>query len=98
MVELDESSGASRSGSWKKCMGNIYQGVYDKFILKYVKDQWKRDFQNLVQGDMSHQYEQQFTRLAKYAPTLVGQEVEKIRHFLDGLSVDIYMMIDHFPT
>ena len=50
----------------------------DKFIPKYVKDQWKKDFQNLKQGDMAvQQYEQQFIRLAKYAPTLITQKKKR---------------------
>ena len=66
----------------------------DKFIPKYIKDWWKKDFQNLKQGDISiHQYEHRFIRLAKYAPTLITPEEEKIRRFLNGLLDDIYMMI-----
>ena len=80
----------TEENAWK----TFTEEFMDKFIPKYVKDQWKKDFQNLKQGDMSvQQYEQQFIRLAKYAPTLITPEEEKIRRFLDGLSVDIYMMI-----
>ena len=81
----------TEENAWK----TFTEEFMDKFIPKYVKDQWKKDFQNLKQGDLSvQQYEQQFIKLAKYAPTLITLEHEKIRRFLDGLSADIYMMIE----
>ena len=53
----------------------------------------------LTQGDMSvRDYEQKFTELSEFAPEMVALELNKINHFLNGLSYQIRVIISSQPN
>ena len=55
-----------------------------------VQERWEDDFIRLRQGASSvAEYETQFTKLSRFAPDLVQTEQKRIRHFVQGLNVDI---------
>ncbi|MQM03177.1 hypothetical protein Taro_035951, partial [Colocasia esculenta] len=61
----------------------IFRG---KYFSERVKEKKATEFAALKQKGMSGaEYEAQFTRLAVYAPHLVGTERLKANHFMDGL-------------
>ena len=50
-AEVIQADTMTEKDAWK----TFTKEFMDKFIPKYIKDQWKKDFQNLKQGDMSVQ-------------------------------------------
>ncbi|WP_368858375.1 hypothetical protein, partial [Streptomyces clavifer] len=72
-----------------------------KFIPAHIREQKLREFQALVQGDMTvYQYELRFTQLSRFAEALITPESERIRRFVDGLRDDIqlHMTCIDYPT
>jgi hypothetical protein len=59
---------------------------YEKYFPTSVRLQKEREFIKLEQGNMTvSQYEAEFARLARFAPTLVADEDSKARRFEEGL-------------
>ena len=61
-----------------------------KFIPAHIRDQKVREFQDLVQGDMTvYQYEVRFTQLSCFTEALITPEPQRVRRFVEGLRADI---------
>ena len=61
-----------------------------KYFSPLIQEKWEDEFIRLCQGTQTvAEYEIQFTRLSKFAPELVMIEQRKIRHFVQGLNVEI---------
>ena len=59
---------------------------YEKYFPKSIHFQKEKEFIKLTQGNIIiAQYEAEFSRLAKSAPTMVVDEETKARRFEDGL-------------
>ncbi|XP_070046576.1 uncharacterized protein [Nicotiana tomentosiformis] len=59
----------------------------EKFIPQTCKEELRRDFEQLCQGDMTMtQYEMRFADLARHAIWLVPTKRERIKRFIDGLN------------
>ena len=59
---------------------------YEKYFPKGIRFQKEKEFFKLTQGNMIvAQYEAEFSRLAKFALTMVVDEKAKARRFEDGL-------------
>ena len=55
---------------------------YEKYFPKSVQQQKEREFTQLEQWNKSvTEYEAEFARLAKFAPTLVATEASRVRRF-----------------
>uniref|UniRef100_A0A2N9I1S3 RNA-directed DNA polymerase n=1 Tax=Fagus sylvatica TaxID=28930 RepID=A0A2N9I1S3_FAGSY len=64
----------------------MLQAFYEKYFPTSVRRQKEREFIKLEQGNMTvSQYEAEFARLARFAPTLVAEEDSKARRFEEGL-------------
>lgn len=73
----------------------------NKYFPRTVRAQKKRDFIRLKQGSKTvAQYEAEFAKLTKYAPTLVVDEVTRARRLKNGLRADIRHDVTSFelPT
>lgn len=63
-----------------------------KFIPVHVRDQKMREFQDLVQGDMTiYQYELRFSQLSRFAEDLIASEHQRVRRFIRGLRADVQL-------
>ncbi|KAH9665582.1 Endonuclease [Citrus sinensis] len=66
------------------------EAFHEKYFPKRVRHQMEADFLRLTQGTKSvAEYEEQFTALSRFAPTLVANEGSKYRKFLEGLRPNI---------
>ncbi|XP_058223167.1 uncharacterized protein LOC131332874 [Rhododendron vialii] len=82
---------------WKYAKATVEEKWDDfkkAFLAKYIpetaNDALRREFQNLIQGNMSvSQYEARFTTLSGYAPELVSTEELKAKRFENGLRLGI---------
>ena len=62
----------------------------DRFLPREKRETKVEEFINLYQGGMSVlDYSLKFTKLSKYAPSLVSDPKDKIRSFVKGLSDDL---------
>ena len=62
----------------------------DKYMPEIYRDEKQREFINLKQGNMSvAEYEVKFTQLSHYALAMVANEIDRCRHFEEGLNYDI---------
>ncbi|XP_073061860.1 uncharacterized protein [Primulina eburnea] len=63
---------------------------YDKYFTSDVCSRLKRELMSLRQGDWSvAEFVQKFDRGCHFGPLIVNDAAEKLRHFLDGLSLTI---------
>ncbi|KAJ8621066.1 hypothetical protein MRB53_029595 [Persea americana] len=61
-----------------------------KFIPDHIRAQKKREFETLVQGNLTvAKYALMFTELSHFVETLVATEEEKMERFVNGLRFDI---------
>ncbi|CAH2812189.1 MAG: hypothetical protein CBHOC_5373, partial [uncultured Caballeronia sp.] len=61
-----------------------------KYIPPIVQERREEAFMRCRQGAQSvAEYETQFTKLARYAPDLIGTEQRRIRKFIRGLNVEL---------
>ncbi|CAH2812573.1 MAG: Cysteine synthase (EC, partial [uncultured Caballeronia sp.] len=61
-----------------------------KYLPPIVQERREEAFLRCRQGTQSvAEYETQFTKLARYAPELVGTEQRRIRKFIHGLNVEL---------
>ena len=59
---------------------------YEKYFPKSIRFQKEKEFIKLTQGNVIvAQYEVEFSRFAKFAPTMVVDEETKAQRFKDGL-------------
>ncbi|EPS69978.1 hypothetical protein M569_04784, partial [Genlisea aurea] len=67
---------------------DVFKKIYlDYFFPKELRNRKKREFNQLVQGNMKvMQYREKFQDLGRYAPKVMDDEEEKIQKFYDGLS------------
>ena len=71
---------------------------FKQYFPEVVMNQKRVEFMTLTQGDMSvRDYEQKFTELSEFAPEMVALELNKINHFLNGLSYQIRVIISSQP-
>ncbi|OWM67173.1 hypothetical protein CDL15_Pgr000625 [Punica granatum] len=66
------------------------QAFYNKYFPASFRRTKEREFLNLKQGELGvAEYELKFTKLSRFAPTLVSDETSKCNRFLDGLNLNI---------
>ena len=69
----------------------------DKYFPRTVHLQKERDFIRLEQGDRTvAEYEAEFAKLSKYAPTLVSDEASRARRLEEGFRADIRHAVANF--
>ncbi|XP_017239869.1 uncharacterized protein LOC108212659 [Daucus carota subsp. sativus] len=69
----------------------------DKYFPRTVHVQKERDFIRLDKGDETVvEYEEEFARLSKYAPTLVANEINRARRLEEGLRENIRHAVANF--
>ncbi|XP_027167425.1 uncharacterized protein LOC113767505 [Coffea eugenioides] len=69
---------------------NFTREFNEKYLSPIVQERREDDFIRMRQGASSvAEYETQFTKLSRFAPDLVQTEQKRIRHFVQGLNVDI---------
>ncbi|XP_073024305.1 uncharacterized protein [Primulina eburnea] len=56
---------------------------YENYFIADVRSRLKREFMSFRQGDMS--VVKKFERVCHFVPLIANDDVEKLRHFLDGL-------------
>ncbi|EPS67646.1 hypothetical protein M569_07128 [Genlisea aurea] len=80
---VETSLMAGREANW-----DVFKKIYlDHFFPKELRNRKKREFNQLVQGNMKvMQYLENFQDLGRYAPKVMDDEEEKIQKFYDGLS------------
>lgn len=61
-----------------------------KFIPEHIRERKKREFQNLLQGDMTvAKYRNRFMELSHFITELVATDQMKRNEFIEGLWPDI---------
>ncbi|KAM3217277.1 hypothetical protein P3L10_026720 [Capsicum annuum] len=66
----------------------------DRFIPLSKQDDMRRPFNKLRQGSMTvTEYEAKFTELSRYVPSLVADQREKVRQFVDGLEARYHGLV-----
>ena len=82
--QLEEDKRGQETEPWT---WELFKSVfYEKYFPKSIRFQKEKEFIKLTQGNMTiAQYEAEFSRLAKSAPTMVVDEETKARRFEDGL-------------
>ncbi|KAI6669059.1 hypothetical protein NL676_003944 [Syzygium grande] len=69
------------------------ENFYEKYFSENAQEK-KMEFMRLRQGQMTvDQYEAEFARLAKFAPTMVENPRDRARRFRDGLKPDLRSLI-----
>ncbi|XP_027169124.1 uncharacterized protein LOC113768822 [Coffea eugenioides] len=69
---------------------NFMRDFNAKYFPPLVQEKKEDEFIRLCQGTQSvAEYESQFTRLSKFAPELILTEQRRVRHFIQGLNVEI---------
>ena len=62
----------------------------DRFFPREIREAKLLEFINLRLGGMSvHQYSLKFTKLSKYAPSLVSNPRDEMSYFVTGVSDDL---------
>ena len=70
------------------------ENFYEKYFSENAQEKKLTEFMRLRQGPMTvDQYEAEFARLAKFAPTMVANPRDKARRFRDGLRPDLRSQI-----
>ena len=99
-----------RGGPWT---WEIFKKAFrDRFFPREIRESKVVEFINLLQGGMSvHKYSLKFTKLSKYAPSLVSDPRDEMSHFVTEVSDDfqeewhssmlhdnmnIYLLMVHF--
>ncbi|XP_074374347.1 uncharacterized protein LOC141714744 [Apium graveolens] len=73
------------------------KALEDKYFLRTTRLQKERDFIRLEQGGKSvTEYEAEFAKLAKYAPTLVADEASRARMLEEGFRSNIRLGVAPF--
>ncbi|XP_074350874.1 uncharacterized protein LOC141690121 [Apium graveolens] len=92
-VEGNEE-GAAQAYTWE----TFKESFQDKYFPKTIRVKLERDFIRLEQGEKQtvSEYEAEFARLAKYAPSLVADEVSRARRFEEGLRSEIRRHVSAF--
>ena len=66
------------------------KNFYEKYFSENTQEKKLMEFMRLCQGQMTvDQYEVEFARLAKFAPTMVEISRDRVRRFKDGLKPDL---------
>ena len=73
------------------------KALEDKYFPRTIRLQKERDFIRLEQGRKTViEYEAEFAKLSKYAPTLISDETSKARRLEEGLRSDIRNAVASF--
>ncbi|XP_030440129.1 uncharacterized protein LOC115662085 [Syzygium oleosum] len=91
---------------WKATEGRVFregtastwavfiENFYEKYFSENAQEKKLMQFMRLRQGQMTiDQYEAEFARLAKFAPTMVENPRDRARRFRDGLKPDLRSQI-----
>ena len=91
---------------WKATEGRVFpegtaqtwaafvESFYEKYFSENAQEKKLMEFMRLRQGQMTvDQYEAEFARLAKFAPTMVENPRDRARRFRDGLKPDFRSQI-----
>ncbi|XP_056173892.1 uncharacterized protein LOC130139923 [Syzygium oleosum] len=97
---------SSANDWWKATRGRVFpegtelnwavfvESFYGKYFSEVAQEKKLMEFMRLRQGQMTvNQYEREFARLAKFAPTMVENPRDKARRFQDGLKPDLRSQI-----
>ena len=69
---------------------NFMRGFNAKFLPLLIQERKEDEFIRLCQGTQTvAKYESQFTRLSKFTPELIVIGQRRIRHFVQGLNMEI---------
>ncbi|XP_075665441.1 uncharacterized protein LOC142635113 [Castanea sativa] len=92
---LEEDNRGQETEPWT-C--ELFKSVfYEKYFPKSIHFQKEKEFIKLTQGNMTvAQYESEFSKLAKFTPTMVVDEETKARRFEDGLRFRIKQRVVPF--
>ncbi|XP_057982454.1 uncharacterized protein LOC131167659 [Malania oleifera] len=67
---------------------------FQRFFPKYIRDAKAKEFENLIQGNMTvQQYAAKFIELSRFALYMIPDELKKTRKFEEGLSPMIYNQV-----
>lgn len=93
LMEQRRNEGNPDPVTWER----FKAALTDKYFPRTVRVQKERDFIRLEQGDRTvTEYEAEFSKLSKYAPTLVADEVSRARRLEEGLRADIRHAVANF--
>ncbi|XP_056163637.1 uncharacterized protein LOC130136990 [Syzygium oleosum] len=97
---------SSANDWWKATKGRVFpvgaelnwavfvESFYEKYFSENAQEKKLMEFMRLRQGQMTvDQYEAEFARLAKFAPTMVESPRDRARRFRDGLRPDLRSQI-----
>ncbi|XP_056163684.1 uncharacterized protein LOC130137007 [Syzygium oleosum] len=97
---------SSANDWWKATRGRVFsvgaelnwavfvESFYEKYFSENAQEKKLMEFMRLRQGQMTvDQYEAEFARLAKFAPTMVESSRDRARRFRDGLRPDLRSQI-----
>ena len=77
---------------------NFTREFNEKFLPPMIQERREDEFIRLRQGSQSvADYEMQFTKLSRFAPELVMTEQRRIRHFIQGLNVELQEALAAIP-
>ncbi|VFQ78790.1 unnamed protein product [Cuscuta campestris] len=91
----DESVGTPKPWTW----AHFEWAFKQEYIPKRFSEERRKEFVELQQGDMTlPEYRQKFTRLAKFAPTLVSTPTDCIEEFRKNLRPDLRSRVSVLTT
>ncbi|VFQ72952.1 unnamed protein product [Cuscuta campestris] len=91
----DESAGTPKPWTW----AHFEWAFKQEYIPKRFSEERRKEFVELEQGDMTlPEYRQKFTKLAKFAPTLVSTPTDRIEEFRTKLRPDLRSRVSVLTT
>ncbi|VFR03191.1 unnamed protein product [Cuscuta campestris] len=91
----DESAGTPKPWTW----AHFEWAFKQEYIPKRFSEERRKEFVELEQGDMTlPEYRQKFTKLAKFAPTLVSTPADRIEEFRRKLRPDLRSRVSVLTT
>ncbi|VFQ64568.1 unnamed protein product [Cuscuta campestris] len=91
----DESAGTPKPWTW----AHFEWAFKQEYIPKRFSEERRKEFVELEQGDMTlPEYRQKFTKLAKFAPTLVTTPTDRIEEFRKKLRPDLRSRVSVLTT
>ncbi|VFQ96306.1 unnamed protein product [Cuscuta campestris] len=92
---IDESAGTPKPWTW----AHFEWAFKQEYIPKRFSEEKRKEFVELEQGNMTlPEYRQKFTKLAKFAPTLVSTPTDRIEEFRTKLRPDLRSRVSVLTT
>ena len=90
---VEEQRRGGQTISWEQ----FKEIFFDKYFPRSVQRRMESEFLKLEQRNLSvAQYEAEFTRLARFAPSIVSNEMAKITRFTEGLRPRLMQAVNAF--